>query len=63
MVKRIYIKPSVVVVKAFVEKGILAGSPTDRDTDGPGLDGPGGPEDGRSKHFSYNAWNTWNDDC
>jgi len=63
MVKRIYIKPSVVIVEALEENCILAGSSTDRNTDGPGLEGPGGNEDGRAKHFSYNTWDTWDDDC
>lgn len=62
MAKQKYMKPSVVVVTALEKEGILAGS-KDWEADGPGSGESKGDEGSRSKHFSFNAWDTWDDDC
>lgn len=57
MVKREYVKPSLVVVNVLEEKFIAATK--DWDVDKPGSGGPGGEEDNRSKENSSWGGTDW----
>ena len=58
MIKRIYIKPSLVIVNVL-EEDFIAGT-KDWDVDKPGSGGGGGEEDNRAKEVNseMSSWNT-----
>lgn len=63
MRKKKYIVPRLDCLLVTEVSSILAGSPTDRETDpeSPDIEGSGGSEDGRAKQNAFSTWEDWDE--
>ena len=63
MRKKKYIVPRLECLLVTEVSSILAGSPSDRETDGdkPVIEGSGGSEDGRAKENQFSSWENWDE--